>query len=131
MAITNKLLNLFLVFLYKWHTEEYGETISTLKEGGFDLVDDLFASENPEAVANLNEDDSKGLTHTLAEEAEARGYVEIEGITFTLTEKGFYAAQRLLYPVKGFLEEHWKWIVGSLFTFITILLAVIRLTKCP
>jgi len=117
--------------MYKWHTEEYGETISTLKDGGFDLVDDLFASENPEIVARLNEDDRKGLTQQLAKEAETRGYVEIEGISFTLTEKGFDAAQRILHPIEGFLKEHWKWIVGSLFTFITILLAVIRLTKCP
>ncbi len=114
--VTEKLLKQFIIFLYQWHVEENGESISTLRETGFSIADGLFASEKPDAVANISKECMKDLTFNLAKEAAARDFVEIENLIFFLTPNGFKEAKRLLHPIRTFMNIHWKWLVATFFT---------------
>lgn len=128
--ITEKLINQFIVFLYEWHIDEYGESVSSLPEGGIHVLDKVFPNECPKAVINLDKETIKDLTHNLANELKARGLVEYESLVVTLTPKGFLEAKHLKYPVKYFLKNKWHIYIPITLTAIAVFTTIIRLTKC-
>lgn len=49
---------------------------------------------------------------------------------FTLTKSGYCEAKRLNRPCKYFIDKHWKFLLGSVLSFITALTAIIRYIQC-
>lgn len=116
--------------MYKDHIEMYGESISALQKGGLLLLDSEFPEKHPEAILNLDKGTIKDLTYNLGKELEARGFATVDNLSIFLTPEGYEEARRLIKPKRHFMKTHWKWLVGAIFTLITILIAVIRLTQC-
>lgn len=128
--ITEKLLKKFLIFLYKHHIEEHGNSISSLLDGSVHVMEKIFSNEHPEAVVGISDDTVKDLTFNLSKELEARNLALIDSLVVTLTPEGYKEAKRLLHPVKHFVTTHWKWLIGASLSFIAVITAVLRLTNC-
>ena len=104
--ISETLVKQFLIFLYRQHVEEYGESISKLPDAGFHVLENVFVDEHPEAVVALNDDTYKKLTFNLAKELNVRGFAEVDALVVTLTPNGYEEARRLSHPAKYFLHNH-------------------------
>lgn len=45
---------------------------------------------------------------------------------FFLTDQGFIEANRLKNPLKCFIKEHWKFLIGTSFAFIASVIGILR-----
>jgi hypothetical protein len=50
---------------------------------------------------------------------------------FRLTKSGYEEGHRLKSPKLHFCKEHWKFLFGSLLTFISVTCAILRYINCP
>ena len=129
--LDKKLINDFLIVLYKRHVKHNGVTISKLDSNPFHIVDTSFSAEVPSIIKRKGTDAIQYKTGELAKELQARGFVTINSLDFYLTKEGFLEAEKLIHPLSHFIKNHWKWYVPVIFGFISALVAIIRLTKIP
>ncbi len=128
--VTQKLINDFLICLYKRHTAKHGDSIGSLSFTRFNIIDDSFMDELP-SLKHIQDDGSfKNLTSTLLRELKARDFADGQNMEYHLTPEGYAEAKRLLNPVKHFLVMNWRIYIPIAIATIAAFTAIIRLTKC-
>jgi hypothetical protein len=124
----------FLLALLHEYCEKHGDEIRHLNLFEFhslNISNDL-AIHFPEFLPEKR-DSYSSTFEPWFEEAVARGHViDKTGnkLIYHFSDAGYQKALALKNPVKTFCKAHWKFLLPVSLTFISVTIAIIRLTKC-